>query len=461
MTQRSPIPAPPARAETTGALPGRPAERAVAPGAAQAASFVVFILAGVWLASQIQRMALAAYLGASSIMPDLGLTAPGAGLLSAVYFPVYGAMQVPSGVLADQADPRRNILLGGVLMVLASLAFAAAPNGTAALVARVAVGVTSGLFWLSSLKLCWCLPGGSYARRLNMLMGVGAAGSILGLAALPLLLAMLHWRIVSVLVALPVAVMALLLSRVDAGYRAPAVAPVELLRRCLGAYRPVAGIVRRAVFWKIACAQMLMVGTNFAVLTWMPRYAHDVLQLPAAAVGVLPALLPAGQIGGNLIFGYVYARRTDLGLPLFFGCTAAYLAGIALLATGLTAQLGLPALYTLALGMGVVYGCIFISLAWVAELFEPALLGTASGVLNGLGFVPAFALPWVMGACMDAIDRPSAPGWAYSPAAYGVAFAAAAAALAAGLLASGLIALALRRISASRPASARPGTPRS
>ena len=43
---------------------------------------------------------------------------------------------------------------------------------------------------------------------------------------------------------------------------------------------------------------MLWMGTQFAVLTWLPRYARDVLLLPDATIGFLPALVPLGQIAG-------------------------------------------------------------------------------------------------------------------------------------------------------------------
>jgi len=70
----------------------------------------------------------------------------------------------------------------------------------------------------------------------------------------------------------------------------------------------------------------------------------------------------------------------------------------------------------------VLFGSFFISLAWIADFVEPGLLGTASGVMNMLGFFPAFVLPWLMGIIMDAVDRPTSPAWQYSQAAYDLAF---------------------------------------
>src|SRR5512141_2663992 len=100
----------------------------------------------MWFAAQLPRVAPPAYVGASSLMVDLGTTAAGAGLLASVYFPVYGLMQIPSGILADQSSARRNLIVGGLAMTAAGLAFAVAPTLELAVAARAAVGVTAGLF---------------------------------------------------------------------------------------------------------------------------------------------------------------------------------------------------------------------------------------------------------------------------------------------------------------------------
>ena len=413
----------------------------------------MLLVAGMWLSSQIQRFALAAYVGASSLMLDLGITAAAAGFLASVYFPVYGSMQIPSGILADLGNPRRNLLIGGFLMVASGLAFAASPSFEAAIATRVAIGLSAGLLWLSSIKICSQLPGRAYARRLSTLIALGSVGSVLGLAGLPALLSAFHWRLVAALVTLPTLGTSLLLLATEVPRTGQAASAGELWRRCLVSLGRVRQIAGRLEFWRVVLPNMLWTGTQFALLTWLPRYARDVLEMPPAAVGVLPALAPLGQMAGSTLLGYVHARRPGLGLPIFFATCGAYVAGVVLLASGLAASAGPLVLYALALGMGLLYGSFFISLAWIADVVEPGLLGTASGVVNGLGFVPAFILPWVMGGLMDVVDRPTSPAWQYSPAAYYLAFGLTAAALSAGLLGSGLLSL---RARASRRGSVWP-----
>lgn len=398
------------------------------------------IIAGMWLASQIQRFTLAAYVGASSMMIDLGITAASAGFLASIYFPVYGAMQIPSGILADQANQRRTLLISGFTLVAAGLAFAAAPGFLAATIARAAIGISAGLLWLSGLKLCATLPGRAYGRRLSFMMAIGAVGSVIGLAGLPALLTAMNWRPVAALVTVPTLALTVVLFFVQV----PGLAsqpPLRILwRRCLGALGHVPAVVSRLDFWRMALPSMFWTGTQFAVLTWLPRYAHDVLALPSAAIGILPAVLPLGQVIGNVVIGQLATRRPRLGLPIFFGFCAAYAASLGLFSSGLAARAGLVPLYGIVFLLGLLNGAFFISLAWIAGAVPSTLFGTASGVLNGLGFVPAFVLPWLMGGLMDSFDHPSSPAWVYSAGAYSVAFGVSFAALTSGLLASFLLA---------------------
>ena len=75
----------------------------------------------------------------------------------------------------------------------------------------------------------------------------------------------------------------------------------------------------------------------------------------------------------------------------------------------------------------------------MAGKVEQELLATATGVMNGLGFLPAFVLPWLMGLLMDFHDQPASPAWHYSQGAYTLAFGLAAAALASGLIGAVLV----------------------
>jgi MFS family permease len=462
---------------------------------------VVVATAARWLNTQVQRLELATFVGSSSLLADFGITAAGAGLLVGIYFPMYGLMQIPSGILADTGNPKRIALVAGALTGLTTVALAAAPTLPLAILARAATGVASGFIWLSSLKLYSRLPGVSYPRAVGTLVAVGSAGTVLGLLAVPAAVAFWPWRVVALLTAAPPVVACLALALTPAPRAGPRRTPeaercagerrsfVALLRQSLAGVRRVAGTPE---YWVLFLPTMLWNGANFAIVGWLPRYARDALGLPLTAVGLLPALMAAGQMAGSLLAGTLQSRRgaapgpaaggastpasavtarlggwtlarrgrrlrraPDAGrsvLPVFFGCIASYGVLFTLLLTGAVAPLGAGGSAVAALLMGMVYGTFFLSQVYLAERVEPALLGTATGVLNGLGFLPAFVYPWAMGLLMDAVDQPPTPDWTYSAAAYRTAFLLVDAGIAAGLLGAWLIARRGRRAAAQPPA---------
>ena len=102
------------------------------------------VLLGFWFFLQFQRYTVAAFLGASNFMADLGIAAGAAGLLSAVYFPAYGLMQVGGGIVADRGRSRLLMLVSGPALFLACVLLAAAPDFWVAVAARFAAGLSSG-----------------------------------------------------------------------------------------------------------------------------------------------------------------------------------------------------------------------------------------------------------------------------------------------------------------------------
>jgi sugar phosphate permease len=413
---------------------------------------VVVVAAALWFTSQIQRVEIAAFVGNSTLLADFGITAAGAGLLVGIYFPMYGAVQIPSGILADRWQPKRILLVAGLLTGVTTVLLALSPSLSLAILARAATGVASGFLWLPTLKLYSRLPNVSYARAVGTLVAIGSAGTVLGLLVLPAIVAWLPWRLVALLTALPPAVACLALaftpvpavatpddvaatlvatandganpaSASSKARRLDIASLVALLRQSWAGVRRVA---TRREYWVLFLPTMLWNGANFAIVGWLPRYARDALSLPPVTVGILPALMPLGQMIGSTLIGYVLVRpghfRAPPTLALYFSCIAIYAVLFTALLSGILAPFGLAGIGIAVLGMGLVYGSFFLSQTYLATRVEPALLGTATGVLNSLGFIPAFVYPWMMGVIMDVVDQPPAVDWTYSPAAYRAAF---------------------------------------
>src|SRR5205085_12604487 len=96
--------------------------------------------------------------------------------------------------------------------------------------------------------------------------------------------------------------------------------------------------------WRLAWPAMMWDGAWFGLLTWLPRYARDVLGEPTQATGLLAAAATLALIPGSYLFGWIASRAANGGRPVF------HLAQVGSLAAALTlvllgADLGVLPLY--------------------------------------------------------------------------------------------------------------------
>jgi len=113
------------------------------------------------------------------------------GSIAASYFWVYTAMQVPTGILADQAGPRRIVALGMALTGIGTLLFAWAPDAAWGAAARMLIGLGVAFPFISLIKFTavW-FPERQFASISGLTVFVGNLGAVL--AATPLVWVMEH-----------------------------------------------------------------------------------------------------------------------------------------------------------------------------------------------------------------------------------------------------------------------------
>ncbi|MBI4507778.1 MAG: MFS transporter, partial [Chloroflexi bacterium] len=373
----------------------------------------------LWTAAGVHRYLTSAYLGASTMLDDFQITATAAGLLAAIYFPIYGLTQLPSGVLADHRSPRQILAYSSLGLFASSLAFALAPTLEWAVVSRGLVGFASGFVWLASLKLFLLAGHERYSRLIGTIVVAGNLGGMLALLALPPLLGVWPWRALTVAAALP------MLGLAAVFWLAP-VPDVERAQsrfwRAMGdGLRACVVVLRDLRFWPIYLTAIMWNGAHFGLVTWLPRYARDALGQERATVGTLAALIPFGLVVAGYIAGWLYQRFGKRGAWLFYGSAALYTTLLVLLAV-LGAGTSSPLLlYVVVLALGMLFSGFFASMSLLVNFVPPERLGAATGLLNGSSFGPAFATPWLMGFVLDLVDQPTAAPWTYSHAAFGAA----------------------------------------
>ncbi len=131
----------------------------------------------------------------NELIADFNLTGTELGHLSAFYFYSYVAMQIPTGLLADNWGPRRLLTAGALVAGLGSFCFAFADGMFWACTGRLLIGGSVAVAFVAMMKLSshWmALRHFSLASGAALFLGI--LGAVFAGTPLRLLLTAFGWR---------------------------------------------------------------------------------------------------------------------------------------------------------------------------------------------------------------------------------------------------------------------------
>jgi MFS family permease len=341
---------------------------------------------------------------------ELGLSAAGLGLLTAIYFFAFAAFQLPLGVLLDRYGPRR--VNATMLLVAAAggawFAFGDTAAELTAARALIGLGVSGCLMASFAAFALWYPP-----ERLSTMNGIAFASGMLGAitATVPLEMALrvLHWReVFGLIVALNVAVSLLLFLAVP---ERTATQRGERLRAQLAGF---AQIARDPAFWRMALAIGANQVATVALQTlWVATWLRDVAGYSPAEVARALLAFSLAMMLGYVGFGRAADARVRRGqgtLPLILGGVALGSASLGLILLGVrTGMLGLWCLF---------FGCstaVTLAYALYSRRYPREMTGRVNTALNVFVFVGMFTGQWAVGLMLN-LWPATATG--YAPEAY-------------------------------------------
>ena len=328
------------------------------------------------------------------------------GFIAAFYFYPYAAMQLPSGVLADSAGPRRLFTAGSVVAGIGSLLFASATDVSWLLAGRALVGFGVAVAFVSVLKLIasW-FSEREFATWVGVLQLIGNLGGMLGAWPLAWLVERVSWRVVFAVTGLISLVLAACIwlwvrdSPRDAGLEpadAPAARPSGDDVHWLAGLRVVA---RNPQTWLTFVALFGMIGTYLTFNgLWAVLYLTDAFGMDRetatlhVTVAILGFALAAPAMGA--LSDRIGRRLPPLQVMsvIYLACWAPWVAGWQM---PLWASVGVFAL------MGIGISGAVTSWALAKEQNPPALAGTATSLVNGGGFLGVALLQPAVGWLVD------------------------------------------------------------
>ncbi|MEV7628530.1 MFS transporter [Actinoplanes sp. NPDC089786] len=172
--------------------------------------------------------------------------------VTGAYAVVFGGLMLAFGALADRAGRRKIMLIGLVLLAVASLATAFVTTAEQLIAVRVAMGVAAAMTTPGSMALAFRLfaEDGLRVRAINLISTVGLVGLAIGPTAGGLVLAVAPWQVL-LLANVPIAVLAIIGVRVGIAADDPAGLhrdPVDVAGAALGTVTIVVALVAPTLF---------------------------------------------------------------------------------------------------------------------------------------------------------------------------------------------------------------------
>lgn len=351
---------------------------------------------------------------------EFGLSASGLGLLAAMFFFAYAAMQLPVGLALDVWGARR---VQAVLALVAAAGFAisalaASPAWLALGRAVTGLGIAAGLIAMLKVNAQW-YPKERVAAVTGLGVLIGAFGSLAATLPAALLVPLLGWRGIFVLLgAMAVASAAWIWLAVPARGPGPA-AP----RRGLAAEaREYGRIFLHPAFLRLAPAIALLSAMNFIYQgLWAGPWLRDVAGLGEAPRAAILLCYALGLMAGSGGTGWAASALQRRGHPAM---AAPLIAMLAML--GLQLLLIFPPSLHPAFLAAVWFAFAFCGAggpagyAAVGQRFGPELAGRVATAINLAMLVLVFVLQNAIGWILDLWPRGADGGWA--AAGYGWAF---------------------------------------
>ncbi|MCB2177916.1 MAG: MFS transporter [Actinomycetales bacterium] len=315
-----------------------------------------------------------------------------------VQLTVYATMQVPSGLLLDRFGSRVMIAAGALLMAAGQAVLAVSHALGLAYLARVMIGAGDAATFIAVIRLValWFPP--QRVPVLTQLSGVlGQTGQVA--SALPLV-ALLHARgwttAFGGLAAVGVLAAALTLlavrdsptGKVPPGPSVGVLAPVREVAREPGTWLG---------FWSHAVSQFPL---NVFLLAW--GYPFLLAEgLSAATAGMIMTVAVGASVVSGPVVGVLTGRHPlRRSWIVLTTAVAVALTWAAVLVQPGPAPVWMLALLAAALGVGGPASLVGFDFA--RSFNSPVRLGTATGLVNGGGFIFAVLAIFVVGVTLDA-----------------------------------------------------------
>ena len=307
---------------------------------------------------------------ASRLAETYGVRLAVIGLFTTMLFVTHVAMQIPAGRASDRFGPRRVGVIAITLLLVFNALALIAPDPTLALVARLLIGIGTGLGFISGSAYVRAQSGSAFAQGLFGGFALGGAGVALAVVPAVVTLGAVGWRapFITAIVAAIVAFAVLLAGPADEPRKA--VAREEHLP---------SGVIRDVRLYKLAVLFSCSLGLSVVIGNWTTTLLQRAGGMSLGAAGAVAALTLALGVVSRPLGGWILQTRPAHVRAIVAACLVAGAIGCLAVAAARP-----PALVVLgAMLIGIAAGIPFAPAFQGAARLRPDAQAAAVGFVNG------------------------------------------------------------------------------
>lgn len=362
------------------------------------------MLAIVFLLVNLYRLSSAVL--ADRLMAGFDTTGAGLGTLHASFFYIYALMQLPTGVLADRAGPRKTATAGAIVFNVGAIGFALAQTYHVAFLSRALIGLGGAVIFISTLRFCanW-FRADEFATMNGLTIAVAGLGGILATTPLAIAADAFGWRSTMFglgVVGLLFAGVVWLLARdspESAGFDPIDDVEPGTTLTLEDVLRNLRAVLAERETWVISLMLFCSTGVLITLLgLWGVPYVVQTQGVSVTTASYYTLLGSFGLLVGPPVFGWV-ADRFETRTGLIVGGGVVYVAGFGVLTILPSPHHVLVALIYFA--SGATLGAFTLSYAVIKDRHATAASGVSTATVNGAAFLGAAAFPTAMGYALD------------------------------------------------------------
>ncbi|HEX2173878.1 MAG TPA: MFS transporter, partial [Dehalococcoidia bacterium] len=166
---------------------------------------------------------------------------------------------------------------------------------------------------------------------------------------------------------------------------------------------PFGPVLRRVLtnrlIWPYGWGTAIYYGGVAGILAWAPTFLIQDIGYPRETAGLITAVFPLTNIITSPLTGFVADRTGRRKLVFLTGIAATGVSavGFALIAP----HVGLPVHLAMMVVLSLSTSATVLPFSIASNLVEPAVFGTAVGLMNSFYFVGAVLYPVILGAVVD------------------------------------------------------------